>query len=222
MKVNGPLCPAYISCLLKDEKGCRHIYQIILKEKDEHLNKLCNRWHADSLLFDDKYMQYYFRVMFRCTTHTTVRYFQYRLLNKILYLNKDLEKINIILNKNCSLCGREEEDMVHFFYSCNVTKLIWSCLTDWLTIVTRCRIKLSLIHVLLGFIEKGNDALNCIIIWTKQQLYFSRLQKSVPSFRTIKQYIKNSYTNERQVSIFAKTTDKFDKKLINFERILIL
>ena len=99
--------------------------------------------------------------------------------------------------------------------------IMFKQLTDWLTIVTRCRIKLSLIHVLLGFIEKRNDALNCIIIWTKQPLYFSRIQKSVPSFRKIKQYIKNSL-NERQVSIFANKTDKFDKKWIHFERILIV
>ena len=48
--------------------------------------------------------------MFCCTKHTTVRYFQYRLLNRILYLNKDLVKIRINLKKSCSLCGREEDE----------------------------------------------------------------------------------------------------------------
>ena len=222
LKVTEPLCPAYVSNLLKEKKGCRHIYHIMLKERDDHLNILCNRWYADGVLFDDKYMQYYFRVLFRCTMHTTVRYFQYRLLNRILFLNKDLVKFNITLDKNCSFCGREEEDMVHFFYYCNVTKLIWSRLTDWLYNVTRCRIEFSLIHVLLGFIEKRNDALNCVIIWTKQQLYFARIQKTIPTFITIKQCIRNCYLNERQVSILANKTDKFDKKWLNFDRILMV
>lgn len=113
--------------------------------------------------------------------------------------------ITLQYNTTCFGVDLELFDWLINYCNPNWSKLIWSCLTDWLTIVTRCRIKLTLIHVLLGFIEKRKDALNCIIIWTKQQLYFSRIQKSVPSFRTIKKYIKNSYTNERQVSIYLLT-----------------
>ena len=175
MKLDEPLCPAYVSHLLKEIKGCRHIYHILLHEKDDNLNRLCDRWHENGISFDIKQMQQYFKTIFRCNIHTTIRYFQYRLLNRILYLNKDLEKIKIISDSSCSFCEKEEEDMVHFFYLCHVTKMIWSRLTDWLYNLTGCRIELSLIHVLFGFTEKRNDALNCIIIWTKQHLYLFRI-----------------------------------------------
>ena len=88
--------------------------------------------------------------------------------------------------------------------------------------LTGCRIELSLIHVLFGFTEKRNDALNCILIWTKQQLYLCRIKKTFPSFLTIKQYIRDCYSNERQVSILKNKIDKFDKKWVNFENILIV
>ena len=109
-----------------------------------------------------------------------------------------------------------------FFYLCNVTKFIWGSFTDWLHNLTSFRINISLVHILFGFIEKRNDALNCLIIWTKQQLYSARIQKTIPTFQTIKQYIRKCYTNERQVSIFENKIDKFDRKLINFERISIV
>ena len=145
--------------MLKEIKGCRHIYHILLHVKDDNLNRLCDRWHENGISFDIKHMQQYFKTIFRCNIHTTIRYFQYRVLNRILYLNKDLEKIKIISDSSCSFCEKEEEDVVHFFYLCYVTKMIWSRLTDWLYNLTGCRIELSLIHVLFGFTEKRNDVL---------------------------------------------------------------
>ena len=65
-------------------------------------------------------------------------------------------------------------------------------------------------------------SLNCLIIWTKRQLYSARIKQTIPTFQTIKQYIRKCYTNERQVSIFENKIDKFDRKWINFERILIV
>ena len=84
-----------------------------------------------------------------------------------------------------------------------MTKKIWRSFTDWLHNLTSFRINISFAHILFGFIEKRNDALNCLIIWTKQQLYSVRIKKTIiPTFQTIKQYIRKGYTVERQVSMF--------------------
>ena len=64
MKLNEPLCPAYISHLLKEKKGCRHVYHIMLKENDDNLNKLCNRWLVNGILMDAGDMKNYFKMMY--------------------------------------------------------------------------------------------------------------------------------------------------------------
>ena len=126
--------------------------------------------------------------------------------------------MKITLDAKCSFCGREEENSVHFFYQCHVVNLIWGRFTDWLYNLTSFRINLFVVHVLFGFIEKRNDALNCLIIWTKQQVYSARIRKIIPTFETIKQYIRKCYKNERQISIMENKTHKFDLKMGKFRK----
>ena len=219
-KLHGPLCPQYISELLKEKRGCGHIYSIMLNENKCNLVTLSRRWCTNVIALEDSDLQSFFNMTFRCSIYTSVRYFQFRLLHKILYLNKDLVKMKIIADSSCSFCKKKEEDMVHFFYECEVSKSIWNSLVDWLYNITGYRIQLSLLHILFGFKEKRNDSLNCIIIWTKLRLYHVRTLKATPTFQAIKQYIRSCYANEKQLSILTRKTDNFYKKWLHYDKIL--
>ena len=58
------------------------------------------------------------------TVDTTIRIFQYKLLNNVLFLNKMLYRFGISQNSLCSSCSLKEETPMHIFYSCNHTQIL--------------------------------------------------------------------------------------------------
>ena len=65
------------------------------------------------------------------TIESSLRSFQYKILNNILYLNERLLKFNIVGSPLCSLCGAYES-IKHLFCTCTVTQKLWDQLRSWL------------------------------------------------------------------------------------------
>ena len=63
---------------------------------------------------------------------TSIRMFQYRLLNNILYFNKCLYKMKLVESPHCSQCRTVDETSFHFFSASPVTLHIWEELKKWL------------------------------------------------------------------------------------------
>ena len=61
------------------------------------------------------------------TIESSLRSFQYKILNDILYLNERLFKFNIVDSPLCSLCGAYNESIKH-----TVTQRLWDQLKSWL------------------------------------------------------------------------------------------
>ena len=58
----------------------------------------------------------------RVTIGTSLRIFQYKILNNVLHLNEKLLKFKIASSPRCSFCNSENKTTTHLFYSCNQTK----------------------------------------------------------------------------------------------------
>ena len=67
------------------------------------------------------------------TIDTKQRAFQYKILNNILYLNKMLFLFGITKNSMCSFCKTQEETIMHSFYDCVHTQLLWKKLQTYLS-----------------------------------------------------------------------------------------
>ena len=60
-----------------------------------------------------------------CTIETKTRVFQYKILNNILYLNKQLNKMRLKESPLCSFCSKEEETFTHLFLVCTFSSKLW-------------------------------------------------------------------------------------------------
>ena len=60
----------------------------------------------------------------RVTLDTSLRMFQCKLLNDVLYLNNMLFRFGKVDSPLCSYCNEEEETLLHLFHSCLKTKEI--------------------------------------------------------------------------------------------------
>ena len=63
---------------------------------------------------------------------TSLRVFQYKILNNILCLNNRLYKFGFADNPFCSVCAKEKEIIKHLFCYCIYTQKLWKSLQHWL------------------------------------------------------------------------------------------
>ena len=71
-------------------------------------------------------------ILHKVIIETSLRVFQYKLLNNIIYLNKGIAKFESAVNPLLSLYSQAPEDVVHLFCYCQKTQLLWELLRSML------------------------------------------------------------------------------------------
>ena len=110
------------------------------------------------------------------TIGTTLRSFQYKILNNVLFLNKKLYTFWITNNALCSFCYTIEETPIHIFFDCFHVKCLWEKL--WIKFQNDF-ILLSLTPqtAILWLYNEANDNYNLlshILLIFKYYIYISR------------------------------------------------
>ena len=73
-----------------------------------------------------------YRKPFECTKISKLLVFQFKRFHRRLATNNFLKKINFIDNDPCSFCQREDESLIHLFWTCTVTSRFWEAFKEWL------------------------------------------------------------------------------------------
>ena len=60
------------------------------------------------------------------TKNTSLRAFQYKLLNNVLYLNHKLFQFKVSTTYLCSYCNKHDETVQHLFSTCNEVISLWT------------------------------------------------------------------------------------------------
>ena len=117
----------------------------------------------------------------KCTLDTKTRIFQFKILNNVLYLNKQYYKMNLSVSPLCSVCLKEQETFTHLFlecsYSSNLGRELQKSLSPKLSLPN-----LNVKHLMVGFIENKSTQIivNHILLLFKRYIYLRKLQnKSV-------------------------------------------
>ena len=61
----------------------------------------------------------------KCTIETKTRVFKYKILNNILYLNKQLYKMRLKESPLYSFCSKEEKTFTHLCLVCTFSSKLW-------------------------------------------------------------------------------------------------
>ena len=101
----------------------KSVYNILLRSvktcptSQKSIETLLNNY---SINWPEVYMIHH-----KVTIETSLRVFQYKLLNNIIYLNKRIAKFDSAVNPLCSLCSQFPEDVVHLFCHCQKAQQLW-------------------------------------------------------------------------------------------------
>ena len=138
----------------------------------------------------------------KVTIETSLRVFQYKLLNNIIYLNKRIAKFDSAVNPLCSLCSQAPEDVVHLFCYCQKTQLLWELLRSVLHgHITLPDPEPTLAVVGKWFIENNNNLIiNHIVLIFKKFLYDNRSNRSMINIAALKYQLRLAEKAEQKIA----------------------
>ena len=133
---------------------------------------------------------------------SSLRSFQYKILNNILYLNERLYKFNIVDSPSRSLCGAYNESIKHLFCTYTVTQRLWHQLKSWMHEVVSFPI-LEPKTVILGlWSQKCSNyiLMNHIILIFKRNIFLKRKERKHINFDRLKAFIENVENTENKIT----------------------
>ena len=146
------------------------------------------------------------------TSDTTLRSFQYQILNKVLFLIKKLYTFGIIKIALCSFCNTLEETPIHIFFDCVYVKCLWE----------RLRMKFQNDFILpsltpqtaiLGLYNKANDSYNLlshVLFIFKYYIYISR-EKQILNIDILIANLIKVKKREKQISVTINVREAYKK-----------
>ena len=110
--LNFPFSPFNLEVLLKDKKGSQRIYHVLVLSKQVK-RKFIDKWNVKlNTNLDSSKWSLIFNIPYSCTVDTKLRWFQFRLIHRILGTNSFLFKINKTDTNLCTFCKKRRRD--HF------------------------------------------------------------------------------------------------------------
>ena len=132
------------------------------------------------------------------TLDSVLRSFQYKVLHNVLYLNQKLFLFRNVFSPLCSFCNREEETILHNFYSCIFTKALWNDLKSSVEGFLQLP-NLTPQSTMFGFLDINTNVYlisNHLLLIFKFYVYKARSIKEV-NFNILKRKIKKVQETEK-------------------------
>ena len=156
-----------------------------------------------------------YNLCIKTTSDVQLRWFQLRILHRILSTEKYLYTCRIVESPLCTFCRLENETIDHLFYKCDRVKHFWDALTR--LIQNNCphayNFRFDEKLVLFGMSEGlvTDQGLDQIIMWAKYVIYKSKFQKTLPTVHIFVQFFKLKWNTEKFISVLENTQLKFNK-----------
>ena len=200
--------------LIKTKKDIKKIYEVLKNKILIPPTKKIEKWKREFTELEDSDFSYFFQISKSCTKDTSLIYFQYKILHRILTTNTFLFKINYNDSPNCSFCNQFQETLTHLFFECKIINDLWIELFSWLSNRLE-NFNLSLYHkpqtILLGD-KKISPLMNHIFLICKKYIYNCKIENKAPLFSVVKGKILLCRKIEFFIEKSKGNLSKFDEK----------
>ena len=192
----------------------KKIYQNIVRNCLQPTSQ--NKWNIKLNLSINFEWKKVYNLPYMITKDCNLRWFQYKLVHRILASNTYLYKFGLKEIDCCSFCKTNPETLEHLFYECDHVKYFWYELSNCLkTHCTHLReISLSVTDILFGKYWKIDyiDTLNFIILIAKYYINKCRYNNERLQINNFRKYLLFWYKVEKQVEFTNCNWEHFDKR----------
>ena len=211
-----PFVPFNFQALLSDKKGSRRLYNSFTQAKTV-TRKFVNKWERQlEIRFELDVWSRIFIVPFTCTLDSKLRWFQFRLIHRVLGTNLFLCKIHKLETNVCTFCKSEEETLIHLFCNCKFVLSFWSSVIDLIKNKTKIQLVIDNPLLLFGVTDTRHECLNLILLLARFHIYKMKMNSRRPSLEILKEDIKRNYCCEKYLASINGAYPKFRSKWQNY------
>ena len=223
---NGDTCTNYISAeipialrlIYSVEKGTRKFYDLMMA--DDTNPNCCGKW--DNKLNTRMNWKTVFAKLHEIKD-IKLRWFQIRIVHRILATNIILKEMGIMENNKCTFCKQERDSIEHFLWKCHHVKHFWTnfekLLHDKCDIAYNMRLTELLVLFGIDTGVKTNKVFDLIVLLAKSYIYKSKINKQLPVINNFLIELKYRYKIEKFNAQINNCSQKFDRDWINFKQI---
>ena len=160
------------------------------------------RWETELhvMIEEDKWQNGFLQIM-AVTRSTKLRYFQYRMLNKIIVTNHRRNKWDPPISPLCYFCNDNVETVMHLLYYCPKICGLWNALEKWTRYYMDIVIDIQPLMILMNnYAGKGKQLINMYILVMKQFIYASKCLEEIPTFNKFIERV-NHWNNVEKLGI---------------------
>jgi hypothetical protein len=205
-----PAIPEFLTLLIRQKKGSQHIYRVFIEALQPQKLKFKIKWESVIGEKNESWWSSIFLLPIKTTADTKLRWFQYRLLHRILATNSFLFKIKRADSALCTFCSLQDETLIHIFCECIETKRFWHQLNLRIINETNIVLDMDMEQIIFGFLD-SKDKRNLIFILAKFYIYRCRVQKLKLSLLAFLRELKYYYVLDRQMTDPSQQ-DKFQEQ----------
>ena len=170
--------------------------------------KIYQRWEKEIPEINQLDWADIFTITKQLTKDTKLQMFQYQILHNILVTNSKLVYYKIKTSNLCTFCNESKETIIHLFFECKKTKLLFIDLMKWLGDVCGMKIPFLKSNLLVGLFPVQDNLLqNLFILYFKRYVYLTRCNNKNLNIISLKEFIKHNIYIEKVSNI-----DKWMKK----------
>ena len=214
-KVAAPFQPSNMELLLKQRKGCKVFYDILITSKKGKTTR--NKWQEEFVIQNEEWKEFCALNLF-FLTDTKLRWFQYRINQSIIATNTLLLKMNIRFDDSCTFCNTNAETIRHLFVDCDISTNFWVLFKNW--VEAKMNRNLIMTPKLILFGSKQDSTLTLLLTIAKFHLYRARVMEKRPNFNSLKREIKSYYNVLKYQAICNLQLQHFPKKWLLWHPLL--
>ena len=140
---------------------------------------------------------------FKCTIDTRLRSFYFKVFHNAIAFNEFLFKINRKDSPDCVFCGKNPENIIHFFCECDIVKPIWNDLVK--VIKDKYDTGFTISSFVKNFGIQNDKFITYLFLCLKYYLYLCKFQNKIPNWTHYVNFLKNNRETEYFI---AKRHDK--------------
>ena len=168
-----------------------------------------------SISFKDFLM--FFKNIRKCTNHSKLRSFQYRLLNDAIVTNVLLERWKVLSSDECSFCHKTAETITHLLWECEKVQSLWYKIREFcLELKSNAPFELELSKIIFNIVHPvANHVFNFIVLVVKTRIYTKRCLKQPLEGQDIIRFVKQCQQIEKYNAIQNNKIHVYLKKWEN-------
>ena len=211
--VNQPFISPPLLTILSCKKGIRSIYNV--------LNFKCFETLGYQMKWEQKLpnvpinWQVVNESIFSVSS-VKLKWFQYRIVHRLLGTNYFLHKIGVRDDAYCSFCKRYPETIYHIFIECTIVKQFWRQVKNWLIEVFRINIELNDEEILFG-VDDGSYFVKLVVLLAKFHIYKQKMNNAHPSLKCLKFDIMKHHENDEYYFGSNDRMAKYESRWIPFK-----